>query len=106
VRVVILSEATTPRSGVVAQSKDPYNHNHTCRTYTNYPPSLTLILILLLPLPVWLGHSCPTPLILILILNFALLPPPPHAAPWKSGASAPRKALGKGTASAVTQSSP
>src|SRR5258706_3544995 len=52
-------------------------------------------------LPVWVGHSCPTPLtlifvlILILTLTLTLLLRPlrTHAAPWKSGASAPRAVL-------------
>src|ERR1700721_1463516 len=39
---------------------------------------------------VWVGHSCPTPLTLILILQ---VPAQSFAIPWRSGASAPRKAL-------------
>ncbi len=40
--------------------------------------------------PVWNGHSCPLPLTLTLLL--IRIATRPHAAPWKSGASAPREA--------------
>jgi len=41
---------------------------------------------------VWSGHSCPLPLSLILIL-ISQVRARTQASPWKSGASAPRKAL-------------
>ena len=40
--------------------------------------------------PVWNGHCCPLPLTLTLFL--IRIATRPHAAPWKSGASAPREA--------------
>jgi hypothetical protein len=48
---------------------------------------------------VWSGHSCPLPLTLAFALDLSIAPNSkelllPQAAPWKSGASAPRKALG------------